>query len=387
MAISPRRRPAFTLVELLVVITIIGMLVALLLPAVQNARERGRQLSCLNNMKQLVTATISHDTAKGQLPGFTQFIKRGNNKWANISYDTAARKFSVVSVTNPPNLDNISAFSWATILLPRMERSDIWDQIVSPPKVDSANPNSADIDVLIPPDGVFKCPSDTDVTSQPDLAGLSYSANTGGWDNDSSGNFLYTPAATKGDTADNGLYFDIGQCDRITAKGTATVKAPKVRISNINDGAGTTLMYAENIHKNYDSTTSNGAPAFAWLFGSEQQLGFVWVVPTLASATAPVPGDGIGDQEALNRDSVGDSKFIPTHPRYARPSSAHKGGMNVTFCGGNAHFLRDDIDYTVYQQLMTPNGRKCVNPNLHTDTGAAMTKFTKGAPLSQNDWE
>ena len=70
-------------------------------------------------------------------------------------------------------------------------------------------------------------------------------------------------------------------------------------MSSINDGAGTTLMFAENINKSYESTTSNGAPAFAWLFGNEQQLGFVWVVPT--TGTAPQPGNTINNQEALNR--------------------------------------------------------------------------------------
>ena len=125
MAISPRRRLAFTLVELLVVITIIGMLVALLLPAVQNARERGRQLSCLNNLKQLSLATVSHDSSKGQFPGYTQIIKRGNKEFATVSYDTPSRKFVVRSVitANPqPNAseyNTIAGFSWATMLLPR----------------------------------------------------------------------------------------------------------------------------------------------------------------------------------------------------------------------------------------------------------------------------
>jgi prepilin-type processing-associated H-X9-DG protein/prepilin-type N-terminal cleavage/methylation domain-containing protein len=382
MAISTQRRLAFTLVELLVVITIIGMLVALLLPAVQSARERARQLECLNNLKQLGLATVSYDSSKGQLPGYTQFIKRGNTEWANIAYDTPSRKFSVVSVKNPPNLDNVAAFSWATILLSRLERSDISDQISSPPKVNSSDPNSAAIDVLIPPVDVFVCPSDRDVTTQPDLAGLTYSANTGGWDLDSGGKFLYTPPSKYGDTADNGIYFDIGQYDRLSAKGISA-KAPKARISNINDGAGTTLMYAENINKSYESTTSSGAPALAWLFGSEQQLGFVWVVPT--SATAPVPGNMINDQEALNRADA--TTYPPNMPRYARPSSAHSGGMNVAFCDGHGHFLRDDIDYAVYQQLMTPNGRKSVDPADHSNANAAMTKFTKGAPLSEKDWQ
>jgi prepilin-type N-terminal cleavage/methylation domain-containing protein/prepilin-type processing-associated H-X9-DG protein len=385
MAISPRRRLGFTLVELLVVITIIGMLVALLLPAVQNARERGRQLTCLNNIKQIGLATFSHDSSKGQVPGLTQFIKRGSKEYASIGYNATERKFTATSVyTNgstatPAELSNISGFSWATMLLPRIERSDIWDQIVSPPRDNKGNAQ----DVLIPPIDTLVCPSDRDVTTQPDLPGLSYSANSGGWDphaTGSQGGLQVTP--TIGDTAENGVFHDFAGYDRIS------VKPPKVRLSNINDGSGTTLMFAENIHKTYDSTTTNGAPAFGWLFGNtEQQLGFVWVVP-ISPATAPIPGDTARDQEALNRaDAV---SYRADIPRYARPASAHSGGVNVAFCDGHGDFLRDDIDYKVYQQLMTPWGRKCVDPSDHnyaTKTGETVDVFRNGPPLSEKDWK
>ncbi len=383
MANSSRRPSAFTLVELLVVIAIIGTLVALLLPAVQNARARSRQLTCLNNMKQIATATVSYNSSRGQFPGLTQLVKRKSNQYATVDYNPATygvSQFVVINSATPPNLNSVYGFSWATLLLSRLERSDIWDQIVQPSVDGSGNA----IPVVIPPIGLFVCPSDQDVRSQPDLAGLTYCANSGGWDPRGSGGTL-TLSATAGDTSDNGVFFDQAQYDRQSAK------SPVMRMSGISDGAGTTLMYAENISKTYDPASPSGPPAFAWLFGSpypEQQLGFVWVAPT--NGTAPQPGNTANDQERISGNSAQLDTFDPTIPRFARPASSHPNGVNVTFCDGHGQFLRDDIDYVVYQQLMTPNGRKCVDPSDHTkylNSGQSIYMFRAAPPLAEKDYE
>jgi len=95
----------------------------------------------------------------------------------------------------------------------------------------------------------------------------------------------------------------------------------------------------------------------------------------------------VNDQEALNRDSQSTNTYPANTPRYARPASAHSGGMNVAYCDGHSEFLREDIDYVVYQQLMTPNGRKSVNPADHADQGAAMTGFRNAPPLAEKDYK
>jgi prepilin-type N-terminal cleavage/methylation domain-containing protein len=95
------RRHGFTLVELLVVIVIIGMLVALLLPAVRSAVEAGRQATCMNNMKEVGTAIMSYEAEKGHLPGYL----------------------------NPPlTTGGTASVTWPMAILPQLARKDLVDQ-------------------------------------------------------------------------------------------------------------------------------------------------------------------------------------------------------------------------------------------------------------------
>ena len=383
---GPTTSHGFTLVELLVVITIIGMLVALLLPAVQAVRENARQTQCINNLKQISLATVAHESSKGQFPGYSQFVKRSRTEWAHIDYDPAIRKF-VVRTQVPPNppdesdLKIISGFSWAAVLLPRLERGDIWNQIVEPP-LNGATP----IDVELPRLDVYICPSDTDVASQSDLPGLSYNANSGAWDYNAAGDFLFPMPGNprQGDTVNNGVFLNFAEYD------VNKQKAPKVRLGSMKDGAGTTLMYAENIHKSYEPS-SPGSPLFCWAGNrsapepTEQRFGMVWVVNTTPDAL-PV---NLVNQEPINRNTTDVVYFPFEAPQFARPAGPHGQGVNVTFCDGHGAFLRDDIDYIVYQQLMTPNGRKCVDPMDWTDINSpgAIYTFRTAPPLSEEAYQ
>lgn len=370
------RRLAFTLVELLVVITIIGMLIALLLPAVQAVRENARQVECSNNMRQLGIAMAAHDSSKGEMPGYTQLIRRSRAIFATVDYNPATNKFVVVDIQDTPsNLKNVTGFSWATILLPRIERSDIWDQITNPPK-----DNSGSIPVEISAIALLICPSDQEARSIADLPALSYSANTGVWDRD--GNAANSDFV--GDAKENGVFFSSADFERYGQK------AIKTRSSGIKDGASTTLMLVENVNKSYmPPPTGGNVPLFSWLgvpqgsLPSEQQLGFVWV-----PNTQPQPGYSLTDQERINGNANDLVDFNSVSPRFARPSGPHGSGFNAAFCGGNVEFIRADIDYIVYQQLMTTNGRKCVDPNPSTSgsTQAAIDAFRIAPPLAEDSW-
>jgi prepilin-type N-terminal cleavage/methylation domain-containing protein/prepilin-type processing-associated H-X9-DG protein len=108
---APSGRRGFTLVELLVVIAIIGLLIALLLPAVQSARESGRLNACRNNLKQLAGAVLQHEAAKRGLPPAAVIWRTGTG--------------GVPSIT--------SGWSWMYYVLPYMEEEKLFqDGAVQP---------------------------------------------------------------------------------------------------------------------------------------------------------------------------------------------------------------------------------------------------------------
>lgn len=127
---------AFTLVELLVVIAIIGVLVALLLPAVQAAREAARRTSCKNNLRQVGLALQNHHDVRGRLP--PGWIAYGIDK-------------------NTPDVEGSPGWGWAAQTLPFIEQQTVSTQVVNydQPVVAVAN-ETARRTVL----QVFRCPSD-----------------------------------------------------------------------------------------------------------------------------------------------------------------------------------------------------------------------------------
>ena len=167
---KPRPRGGFTLVELLVVIAIIGILIALLLPAIQYAREAARRMNCASNMRQIgIGLHLYHDINKTFPP---ETIWMANNSQKPRPTNPAG---------GPEIASEVRNFTWIALILPQMEQQGIHSQInFNAPAFNQITNDGKLIRSLTL--ASFQCPSDTPFQTLPhDFGWTSYAGNQG-WD-------------------------------------------------------------------------------------------------------------------------------------------------------------------------------------------------------------
>jgi prepilin-type N-terminal cleavage/methylation domain-containing protein/prepilin-type processing-associated H-X9-DG protein len=330
-------RQGFTLVELLVVIAIIGTLVALLLPAVQNARETARGNTCRNNQKQLQLALTSYDTQMKRLPGYVHQLFNPNGPKDSDGIPEQGRRAS-----------------WIVIAFPYMEQNALWDEWS---KDFTKNPTAPEIEALL-------CPSDPPET--PGQPWCSYVGNAGrAFSDDVSSNLVPDPLV---ENAADGVFFDDNKWSRSGSPFGQTPDDreddPRLQMSlgyiQANDGTSKTIMLSENLHAWYWTYDIEPVGALhvqlpgSTILDAKYLFGFVW--KNQPSQIERINGDRYFDQP--NPGAPPDFKTWaedPNYESYGFPSSNHPGGANMAFCGGQVVFVADTIDPLIYAQLMTPN--------------------------------
>jgi prepilin-type N-terminal cleavage/methylation domain-containing protein/prepilin-type processing-associated H-X9-DG protein len=288
-----RSSPAgFTLVELLVVIAIIGILMGLLLPAVQSAREAGRRVTCTNNQYQIALAASRFNDTNGFMPG-----------WRNRLITNSGTLFP----------------SWPVMILPFAERSDIykaWQQgTTSAPYV-----------------SLFACPSTpADSTANPILA----LAGNCGTANSVKANGVMVDNVSPGTSASR---IDLDEIS--SADGTAMTLVFSEKC--ISGTAGMNQNYWD-VRPTVSGSFTFDNPSATYAAGSTVVPGF----GVVGSAPSKVVNIATMPSTSAARGT--------TSGQHSLPSSNHPGGVVVAFCDGHTGFLKDSVGANVYAQLLITN--------------------------------
>jgi prepilin-type N-terminal cleavage/methylation domain-containing protein/prepilin-type processing-associated H-X9-DG protein len=316
-------RRAFTLIELLVVIAIIGILIALLLPAVQKAREAANRGRCANNLKQLALAAHNHHDAMGKFPNGLHAVETNDGRYANGT-------------------------CWEVELLPYFEQDNLknrWDP--NDFRNNVAGGTSATTAQIL---RVLLCPSDplpdpvyhvTNLLPQYAYAegfyGLSSYGGNGG-----------KRSYPRNFVSQDGIFFQDSH----------------IGLADVSDGASNTFLFGERMHD--DPTFDRMTNAYDSLFGPLAKYGKWAGVYAIAGGSlserflsTPVPINyrvpaDISVADFLVHTGGEDNRLCAF-------GSGHPGGANFAFADGSVRFLSDNIPLDTLQALSTRAGGELVS--------------------------
>ncbi|MCC7475283.1 MAG: DUF1559 domain-containing protein [Pirellulales bacterium] len=328
-----RHLHAFTLVELLVVIAIIGILVALLLPAIQAAREAARRTQCTNKMKQLGLAVLNYESAKKVLPA------------ANTPNNTTAKSQGACSGTAAPATvtNGLAHHSFFTFILPYIEEQTTYDQIDLKLNWDSTTASSGkpgnrtatakDIDALLCPSAEGRPNTfTTDYIVLSDIDAAKYCLLE-------SGNKVSTKRSTD---KLSGMISDVPGTIRKVSDGMSktfmvfeSAGRPTHYIANRQPKD---LMYVENASLS-KAPGSGGPTDYQWADGGTLLTGAdgiyaIWGRESNSSISCPL-------ETVMNCDN------------WQGVYSFHSGGCNIALGDGSVSFITEGIDLDTYVSMFT----------------------------------
>ncbi len=384
-----RRRPAgFTLVELLVVIAIIGILVALLLPAVQSAREAARRAQCVNNLKQNSLACINFESARKFFPpgGPTCMPSEGKAPWIVAGTQAGGTCYG-------PN--------WALQLFSYLEAgglASLADKAMETAETDRANPPDT-WDMQRPEwrvfhEGVvasFICPSSgTDGVAVPfndgdeggggvGLAHLSRGNYAGCFGGGTMANaFSFKSRDFENIHPGYAGMFQMEQVPKLPVKSRFGKGTP---IRKVVDGLSNSVLLSEVL--TWNEVNEQGAPenGSGVAQGNDDWRG-VWMIPSAGASafmglTTPNSDQpDIIDACGTGLEGTGDFQEIPCREEraranggnvYAAARSRHTGGVNAAMADGSVRFVNEDVDPGVWKGACTIAGG-ALRPSQSSDT-------------------